>query len=355
MDYFALPPEINSGRIWTGPGSAPLVEAATAWGMLSQGLYSAATEFGSATSTLPWTGPSAVAMRTAASRYTGWLTATAVQADTTAAQAASAAAAYEAAWAASVPPAVVAENRAELLLQIATNLLGQNTSTIMALEAEYAEMWAQDVAAMVAYQTASAVSTSGLQPFTPAPQTTNPTNPANASQSAGTAQQVLSLLNPNSVPVFGLDNGSLLGQYAQAFLSSGPWQMPFELLSLFSSMWGMSGATAALTASAQANAAAAHVAAPIARAISAPSVSVRMGGARPIGPLSVPPDWVPVEGRPPVPSTLPGPGRFQTGIPVPPAVPVAGLNRSDQQRKTREQPEYGHVSRILPGRHPSAG
>jgi PPE-repeat protein len=349
MDYFALPPEINSGRIWTGPGSAPLVEASTAWGMLSQGLYSAATEFGSATSTLPWTGPSAVAMRTAASRYTGWLTATAVQADTTAAQAASAAAAYEAARAGSVPPAVVAENRAELLLQIATNLLGQNTPTIMALEAEYAVMWAQDVEAMLGYQTASAASTGSLQPFSPTPQTTSPVTPT------GVVQQAL--LNPNSVPVIGLDNGTILGQYLQAFLSSGPYDIPFAVLGLFSSMWGFGGASAALSQVATANATAggANVAAPIARAISAPSVSVRMGGARPIGPLSVPPDWVPVEGRPPVPSTLPGPQRFQTGIPVPPAVPVAGLNRSDQQRKTREQPEYGHVSRILPGRHPSAG
>ena len=31
LDYGALPPEINSGRMYTGPGSGPLMAAASAW------------------------------------------------------------------------------------------------------------------------------------------------------------------------------------------------------------------------------------------------------------------------------------------------------------------------------------
>ena len=31
MDFGALPPEINSARMYAGPGSAPMLAAATAW------------------------------------------------------------------------------------------------------------------------------------------------------------------------------------------------------------------------------------------------------------------------------------------------------------------------------------
>jgi PPE family len=51
----------------------------------------------------------------------------------------------EAAFAATVPPPVIAANRALLASLVVTNFLGQNTSTIAATEAHYAEMWAQDV------------------------------------------------------------------------------------------------------------------------------------------------------------------------------------------------------------------
>src|SRR5271163_2253019 len=53
----------------------------------------------------------------------------------------------EAAIAATVPPPVIAANRVLLARLVATNFLGQNTPAITALEAHYADMWAQDVAA----------------------------------------------------------------------------------------------------------------------------------------------------------------------------------------------------------------
>ncbi len=31
MDFGALPPEINSGRMYCGPGSGPMLAAAAAW------------------------------------------------------------------------------------------------------------------------------------------------------------------------------------------------------------------------------------------------------------------------------------------------------------------------------------
>ncbi|MGH3562205.1 MAG: PPE domain-containing protein, partial [Mycobacterium sp.] len=35
MDYGALPPEVNSARIYAGPGSGPMVAAAAAWNRLA--------------------------------------------------------------------------------------------------------------------------------------------------------------------------------------------------------------------------------------------------------------------------------------------------------------------------------
>ena len=69
------------------------------------------------------------------------MSATAVQAEQTAAHSQAAAAAYETAFAATVPPPVIATNRAQLIALTAANVLGQNTPAIAATEAQYAEMW----------------------------------------------------------------------------------------------------------------------------------------------------------------------------------------------------------------------
>lgn len=68
---------------------------------------------------------------------------------------------------------MIAENRAELMILIATNVLGQNTAAIAANEAEYSEMWAQDAAAMYGYAASAAVATETLAPFEDAPEITN--------------------------------------------------------------------------------------------------------------------------------------------------------------------------------------
>jgi len=107
-------------------------------------------------------------------------------------------AAYEAAFLMTVPPPVIAANRALLMALIATNFFGQNTPAIMATEAEYVEMWAQDAAAMYGYQ-AAAQAASVLSPFTVPAQTTSPAGLAGqaaavaqaVSTSAGTAAQTV--------------------------------------------------------------------------------------------------------------------------------------------------------------------
>jgi PPE-repeat protein len=42
LEYGALPPEINSGLMYTGPGSAPMLAASAAWDALANDLYSTA-------------------------------------------------------------------------------------------------------------------------------------------------------------------------------------------------------------------------------------------------------------------------------------------------------------------------
>jgi PPE-repeat protein len=189
LDFAALPPEINSGLMYAGPGSGPMLTAAVAWDELAAELYLTSSSYGLVISDLTsgWLGPSSVAMAAAAAPYVLWITTTAAQAEETGAQAKAAVAAYEAAFAMTVPPPVIAANRALLMALIATNFFGQNTPAIMATEAEYVEMWAQDAAAMYGYQ-ATAQAASVLSPFTvPAP-TTSPAGPA--AQSEAVAQAV---------------------------------------------------------------------------------------------------------------------------------------------------------------------
>lgn len=176
MDFVSYPPEINSARMYAGAGAGPMLAAAEAWDALAKELHSAANSYQAVISELtggPWLGPASASMSAAAAPYAAWLRVTAAQADESSTQAKSAAAAYQTAFSATVPPMIVAANRAELATLVATNVLGVNTQAIALTEAQYGEMWAQDLAAMYGYAAASASSTA-LTPFDPPPQTTNP-------------------------------------------------------------------------------------------------------------------------------------------------------------------------------------
>jgi PPE-repeat protein len=189
MDFAMLPPEVNSARIYAGPGPGPMLAAAAAWDGLAAELQSTAASYRTAISELtdgPWLGASSASMAAATAPYVDWMTTSAGQSEHTAMQARAAAAAYETAFATMVPPAVIAANRSLLMALVATNVLGQNTAAIAAAETDYAEMWAQDAAAMYGYAGSSAAATT-LAPFTCPPPTTNP-----AGQGAAAVQSVVS-------------------------------------------------------------------------------------------------------------------------------------------------------------------
>jgi PPE-repeat protein len=169
-----------------------LLAAAAAWDALGAELYSYAAAYSSTISGMTvgsWFGPAAMSMSAAVAPYVAWANQSAAQAEQVAMQARLAAMAYETAFAATVPPPVIAANRSLLMTLIATNFLGQNTAAIAATEAEYAEMWAQDAAAMYAYAASSAAATQ-LPPFTEPPQTSD--SSAVARQSAAMAQNAAS-------------------------------------------------------------------------------------------------------------------------------------------------------------------
>jgi PPE-repeat protein len=180
VDFASLPPEVNSARMYLGPGSDSLVAAAEAWEGLASELYTTADSYQSVIAGLTagsWVGPSSASMAAAAVSYVSWLNGAAAQAEEAGIQAKAAAAAYEEAFASTVPPALVAANRTRLARLLATNLFGQNASAIAITEARYAEMWAQDAAAMYRYAGSSASATA-LTPFNSPPQTTNLGGPA---------------------------------------------------------------------------------------------------------------------------------------------------------------------------------
>jgi PPE-repeat protein len=192
MDFAGMPPEVNSARMYAGAGAGSLATAAAAWEKLATELSSTAASYRAVVSELtgqPWVGPSSGAMAAAVAPYVSWMNSTAAQAQQTAAQLGSAVAAYEAAFAATVPPPEIEVNRALLASLVSTNAFGQNTPAIAATEAQYSEMWAQDAAAMHGYAGASSAATR-LTAFNSPPQTSN--SSGTSSQNGAVAKAALS-------------------------------------------------------------------------------------------------------------------------------------------------------------------
>lgn len=192
MDFAALPPEVNSALMYSGAGAGPLLSAAAAWNGLAAELSATATGFETVVTELTgdlWLGPASLSAAAAAQPYIAWLTYTGAAAEEAGIQAMASAAAYEAAFAATVPPPVIAANRAQLAALVATNFLGINTPAILATEAMYMEMWAQDALAMYTYAAAAGVAAM-LAPLEPPTPNTNPGGAAAQAAAVGSAAAV---------------------------------------------------------------------------------------------------------------------------------------------------------------------
>lgn len=276
-----------------------MLVAAAAWEKAAAQLYSAAASYSSVISELTgssWRGPSSLSMAAAAASYVTWMSAAATQAEQAANQAQAAASAFATAFAATVPPPMIAANRAQLTMLVATNFLGINAPAIMATETRYAEMWAQDAAAMYGYAGSSAAAAT-LTPFTTPRQNTNPAGlgaqSAAVTDSIGSStgrsvdtiiQQVLADINKALEP-------DTVNSGISAFAT-----VPSVILSA-ASLFSSSSASAAHSTGAaltEGSAGLGKVATPISSVGSAQLggvVSAEVGRAVTVGALSVPPPW----------------------------------------------------------------
>ncbi|WP_277424725.1 PPE family protein [Mycobacterium sp. P7213] len=246
MLYFGTsPPEITSAKMYVGPGSGPLLAAAAAYDALAAQLSAFATGYHSVIADLQgdgWTGRASAAMAAAAMPYAEWAAVTAVQVERAAGQARAAAASYEQARVAIVPPVVVTANRAQLASLAAANIFGQNTPAIAATEFAYAEMWAQDALAMFGYASSAATATK-LAPFQQPPQTTNPVG--GAAQTAAVAgaagstaaSDTQSLLSPLLAELPQQLGGLSTGQAAALPAQADPW-LPLDVIAALNIVLG---------------------------------------------------------------------------------------------------------------------
>lgn len=398
VDFALLAPEINSARMYAGPGSGPMLAAASAWKGLAAELRSTALSYSSVLSALTgeeWHGPASAAMAAAATPYLAWMSTTAMQAEQAAAQAEAAVAAYEAAFAATVPPPAIAANRAQLATLIATNVLGQNTAAIAATEAQYGEMWAQDAATMYGYAGSSATATR-LSMFTEPNQATRHDGLARQAAavtqatgtSAGNQQATISQLNtavphalqtlssPTAPSTSSTSNLSSIldpnSNFWNTITSTGaldPAQVVQTVTS--SSLIGASAGTLndlasgapvatglgtgaqGLSGLAGLGNTGSSVSAGLGNASS--SVSTGLGRASLVGPLSVPPSWAPPAPlASPLASTLGGtpmmapPPAMAAGMP---GMPFGGMGG---QGFGRAVPQYGFRPNFV-ARPPAAG
>jgi PPE-repeat protein len=240
MDFLALPPEVTSALVHSGPGAGSLIEASAAWQRIGNELDNSVSTYTSVLSSLldSWDGPSSAAMVQAVQPYITWLRDTAQQAQQLASSTQAAATAFSAAQSAVVPPATVTANRTRLVQLIATNGFGRNLPAIAATEDQYQAMWATNSAALTRYQAATTQALD-LQQFTTPPAVTDPAG--TAAQSTATSAAAVTpaastqlgdfLTNIVSTP-FGFDPNAgwfgLANTYANQFISSG---FPINLLS----------------------------------------------------------------------------------------------------------------------------
>jgi PPE-repeat protein len=407
LDFAALPPEINSARMYSGPGSASMLAAAAAWNATAAEMRSAAANYGSVVSGLTnesWLGPSSTLMSAAIAPYLAWLSTTAPQAEQAGTQANAAAAAYESAFAMTVPPPVIAANRAQLSNLVATNIFGQNTAAIAATEAQYSDMWAQDAAAMNGYASASKAATQ-LTPFSAPQSTTNPdgvasqaasvaqaTNAATTSTTSAADPAAGGLLawlgltpgsNTSTTGLAGLmnyldgSNGSLVGSFlnnasvanfSNAFTTSGllnPTSF-IDSATAYSFLFpAQAGAEAAAGATADLAGGVGHAGALGSAGLPGLAASAGIGQASLVGALSVPPAWGATGATisPVVATTRLGAGAYQglgatpmvmedVGSVGMPGVPMAGMAHPADEEFSA--PIYGFRPRVT-ARPPAAG
>lgn len=204
--WMALPPEVHSALLSSGPGPASLLAAAGSWSELSTEYASAAEQLSALLAEVQagaWEGPSAESYVAAHVPYLAWLVKSSADSAAAATQHEVAAAAYTTALAAMPTLPELAGNHAVHGALVATNFFGINTIPIAVNESDYARMWVQAATTMSTYQAVSTAAVAATPPADPAPQIVKADAPA---------------ADPASAPNFSGDNPLGLPQWLQDFL-----------------------------------------------------------------------------------------------------------------------------------------
>lgn len=179
VDALASPPEVNSARLISGAGIAPMQVAATAYTSLGVYFESAAGRLSAllAQQATFFQGDSAAILQGRFAPYIAWLHTTSAQLLVAAGRAEAQVGSYVAAVAAMPTLPELAAIQTEHATLIATNPLvaGANTPLIVANEAAYAAEWTRAAAVQSAYFAQSAAN-STFEAFAPSPTLAVPAN-----------------------------------------------------------------------------------------------------------------------------------------------------------------------------------